>query len=120
MKLLRPLLATIAAIALLAWLMPNVRYGNLTTLILAGGVLTLLQKLLQPLLKILFLPINLVTLGFFSVLINVFLLWLATYLVPGFVIEPVVVLGVHLNGFFTLLLISSLIGFTQSLIASIL
>lgn len=120
MKLLQPIIASIASIAILSWLMPNVGYHNITTLIFAAIVLTLLQRIIEPILKALFLPINVVTLGLFSLVINVFILWLATYLVPGFVIEPVVLLGVHLNQFFSLLLISFLLSFCQSILGRIL
>jgi len=38
---------------------------------------------------------------------------LVTYFVPGFNIEPMIVLGIRLNQFFTLLFVSTLIGFCQ-------
>lgn len=120
MKFIKAFIVTTLTIALLAWLFPNISYGNSVNLILAGLVLTLLDKLIRPLLKILFLPINIVTLGLFSLVINVFILYLATYLVPGFVISNVIVLGVHLNQFMSLLLASALIGFVQGAFAMIL
>jgi putative membrane protein len=79
-------------------------------------VLTLLQKVAKPVLNLLFLPVNLVTLGLFSLVINVALLWLATYLVPGFEIQSMVIAGVELNQFFSLLVVSFLISFLQSFI----
>lgn len=120
MKLLKPLISTGLTIVMIAWAFPAISYKNITTLILASVVLTLLQKIAKPVLKILFLPINVVTLGFFSLVINVFILWLATYLVPGFVIDNMVFLGVHLNQFFSLLLISFFIGFLQGVLGFIL
>jgi len=121
MKLLKPIIVSIVTIAILAWLMPNISYGsNWITLIIAALVLTLLNKIAKPILKILFLPINIVTLGLFSTVINVLILWLATYFVPGFVIVPVVIMGFHLNQFFTFLLMSALISMTQSIISFVL
>lgn len=120
MGLLKPIISSIAAIAFLAWLLPNVAYSNLSTLIIAGIVLTLLQKIVKPILNFLFLPINIVTLGIFSVIINVFIIWLAIYLVPGFTIEPLVVFGLHLNQFFSLLLVAFLIALVQSFVTAIL
>lgn len=114
MNLLKPIVVTAATIFLLAWFLPSVNYADWVTLLIASLVLTLLQKIARPVLNILLLPINIVTLGLFSVVINISLLWLATYLVPGFSIDPMVVMGVQLNGFFTLLLVSVLIGFFQS------
>jgi putative membrane protein len=120
MKVLRPILITAITIALLAWVLPTVGYVNLVTLILASLVLTILQKLIKPILKILFLPINIVTLGLFSLVINVFLLWLATFLVPGLNIQPMVINGLALGEFGTLLLISFLISFIQNILKKIL
>lgn len=120
MKFIKAVLSSIITIAILAWFFPNINYGNSVTLIIAGIVLTLLEKLLRPVLKILFLPINVVTLGLFSLVINVFILYLATYLVPGFEINNVIILGIHLNQFFSLLLASAMIGFLQGAFALIL
>lgn len=120
MKFIKAVIVSILTIAILAWLFPNIRYNNSVTLIVTGIILTLLEKILRPLLKILFLPINVVTLGLFSLVINVFILYLATYFVPGFVINNVVIFGIHFNQFFSLLLASSLIGFFQGAFALIL
>ncbi len=120
MKLLKPIIVLIATIAILAWALPNVGYSNLVTLIMAGIVLTLLEKVMKPILKFLFLPINVATLGFFSIIINVFILWLVTYLVPGFNIQPMIILGLRLNQFFTLLFVSTLIAFVQNIVSFIL
>ncbi|MGD9129742.1 MAG: phage holin family protein [Candidatus Woesebacteria bacterium] len=116
MKLLKPIIITILTILILAWAIPTVSYLNWTTLILAGVVLTLLQKIAKPVLKILFLPINIVTLGLFSIVINVALLWLATFLVPGFQIQAMSILGIKLGFIGTLVVISFAISFLQSLI----
>jgi putative membrane protein len=120
MNFIKAVISSILTIAILAWFFPNINYSSSITLVIAGIVLTLLEKLLRPVLKILFLPINIVTLGFFSLVINVFILYLATYLVPGFAISNVVVFGIHLNQFFSLLLASSLIGFLQGAFALVL
>jgi putative membrane protein len=118
--MVKSIIISILTIAILAWFFPNISYSSSVTLILAGIVLTLLDKLVRPLLKILFLPINIVTLGFFSLVINVFILYMATYFVPGFVISEVVVFGVQLNHFFSLLFASALIGFLQGTFAMLL
>jgi len=120
MFFLRPVLATAATIFLLAWILPTISYSNLTTLVIASVVLTILQKIIRPVLSLLFLPINLVTLGLFSMVINVALLWLATYLVPGFEIRSMILAGVALNQFWSLLVVSFLISFCQNLIGFLL
>lgn len=114
--MLRPILRTGLTLFILSRIFPSITFTNWMALIIAAAVVTALNALGKPVLKILFLPINVITLGLFSTVINVFLLWLATYLVPGFIIHSVVLGGVTLNWFFTLLLVSVLIGFLTSLI----
>ncbi|MEN8252859.1 MAG: phage holin family protein [Patescibacteria group bacterium] len=120
MNLLKPIIKSAVTIFILAWALPTVSYQDWATLLIAAVVLTLLQKIVRPILNILFLPINMVTLGLFSLVINVSLLWLATYLVPGFSIEASNIAGIELNQFFTLVLISFLLGFLQSFVGFVL
>jgi putative membrane protein len=117
MKLLKPLISTGLTIFLVSYLLPTVSFSdNWVTLVLAAIVLTLLQKIIKPILKILFLPVNVITLGLFSLVINVTVLWLATYLVPGFRIENMILFDQHLNHFFSLLVVSFVLGVTQSVV----
>jgi putative membrane protein len=120
MKVFRSIFITAITIAILAWALPTISYMNLITLLLASLVLTILQKIAKPVLKLLFLPINIVTLGLFSFVINVFLLWLATYLVPGFRIQPMVISGIALGEFGSLLVVSVIISLTQNILHKLL
>ena len=117
---MRSILITAITIAILAWALPSISYMNWVTLLLASLVLTLLQKVAKPVLKLLFLPINIVTLGLFSLVINVFLLWLATYLVPGFRIQPMIIFEIALGEFGSLLLVSIIISTIQNILHKIL
>ncbi len=114
MGFLKAVINTGLTLFILAYFLPTVSYMDWSTLIIAAIVFTLVHKIIKPILKLLFLPINIITLGFFSLVLNVILLWLVTYLVPGFRIAPMVILGVEFNQFFSLLIISALIGFIQS------
>jgi putative membrane protein len=114
--MIKPILITGFSIFILAWLLPSISYLNWTTLIIASIVLTLLQKIVRPVLSILFLPINIITLGIFSWVINVLIIWLATVIVPGFHIDQVVLFGFQFGIFFSLAFVSFLLGLIQSLI----
>lgn len=116
----RPLIRTGLVLGLLAWFFPSISFSNWVTLAIASLVITILFSLISPILKIIFLPINVVTMGFASIVINILLLWLATYLVPGFTIEPTIFFGIALNEFFTLLLVSTLITFFQGIVKLVL
>ncbi|MDE1919442.1 MAG: phage holin family protein [Patescibacteria group bacterium] len=54
--------------------------------IIAAVVLGALNLFVRPILVILTLPINILTLGLFSLVINALLVMLASYVVPGFLV----------------------------------
>lgn len=120
MKLLKPFLATAITLLILAYFLPTIGFLHWTTILIAAVILTLLDLIIKPILKLLFLPINIITFGLFAVVINVGLLWLATYLVPGFYISEMSLFGVELNYFFSLLFVSTILGFLQGLIGLVL
>lgn len=77
--------------ALALWLTSEVVGGisadSTLTLFVAALVLGILNAVIRPVLLILTLPINLVTLGLFTLIINGAMLKLAAWLVPGFHVE---------------------------------
>lgn len=83
-----------AAILLSSLLVPGIRVDSTLTAFLAAGVLGLINIFIKPVLLILTLPLNIITLGFFSFIINAFLLKLVAYFVTGF----------EVNGFLAALL----------------
>jgi putative membrane protein len=52
--------------------------------LLAGLVLALINAVVRPVLKIITLPLTLLTLGLFLFVLNAFCLWLTSAVVPGF------------------------------------
>lgn len=62
--------------------------GGWPTYLFAAAVLTGIIIFIKPLLKLLFLPINFLTLGFFSWIINVVVLYLLTLFVSQIKIIP--------------------------------
>jgi putative membrane protein len=115
-KFLRPFLVTGLTLALLAWLLPNISVTDWTTIVVAAVVFTLVNLIVKPVLKLLTLPINILTLGIFSVFLNIGLLMLSLWLVPGFVVTPLTIGGVQLTQFMTLIVLSILIGLGQSVV----
>lgn len=65
----------------------------------AGFALSLLMLIVRPLLKILFIPINLITFGLLSWIINVIVIYLLTIFVPSVVIREWTFPGVSYFGF---------------------
>lgn len=118
--MLKPFLNTAITLWILSYFMPTIRFSDWTTLIIASLVMVFVQKIIKPVIKILFLPVNLVTFGLFSIVINVAMLWLVTYLVPGFEISNMIVFGIHLSRFASILFASILIGFVQGFVTLVL
>jgi len=72
---------------------------GVATVFLAGSVLALLMLIVQPILKILFIPINILTFGLLSWMINVIVLYLLTVFVPEIHVSPWVFPGATWAGF---------------------
>lgn len=80
-----------AAVAFTTWLLnPYIRIEGadyLSTVVLVGLVLGLLNALLRPIIIFLTLPATLITFGLFLIVINAGMLWLTDMIVPAFAIE---------------------------------
>ena len=88
-----------------AYIVPGFRIDNFTTALVVVIILGVLNLFIKPLLLFFTLPINLLTLGLFTFVINALLLELAAYLVPK---------GVHINSFLTALIAAVVIGFLSA------
>ena len=73
------------AIFIAAQLIPGVDV-TLCGAILLAVVLGLINIFLKPIITLLTLPLNIVTLGLFSLVVNALLIMLAGFVVPGFVV----------------------------------
>ncbi len=82
-KLLLNSLAVFAAAAIL----PGVRLNNFFTAIVVAIVLGLVNTVIRPILFLLTLPINILTLGLFTFVIIGCLTLLVSYIVPGFEVD---------------------------------
>ncbi|MCU0566136.1 MAG: phage holin family protein [Oculatellaceae cyanobacterium Prado106] len=89
---------------------PGVTIASFPVALLAGVSIGLVNAFVKPVLSLLSLPVNILTLGGFSLIVNGFCFWLATLLVPGFavhgllafILAPVVLslATTFLNGYF--------------------
>ncbi|MDP2668934.1 MAG: phage holin family protein [bacterium] len=84
MKILHWVVSAIA-IGVAAYFIPGVTVSPIGALILVI-VLALINILIKPLVIILTLPINILTLGLFTFVINALLIMLAGFIVPGFAV----------------------------------
>lgn len=74
-----------------AYLVSGVHVQDFMSALLASIVLALVNTFIRPILKVLTLPITLLTLGLFSLIINALMIMLVDVLVPGFVVDGFVV-----------------------------
>jgi putative membrane protein len=76
---------SIVAILLAAYLIPGVEVTPLGAVILAV-VLGIINIFIKPVLRLLTLPLTILTLGLFSLVLNALLVLLADLIVPGFTV----------------------------------
>lgn len=82
------------SIYFLSLIFTGLKFDSLLTLVQAAIILGLLNTFVKPILSLLTLPINLVTFGLFSLVLNIFILFLVTKMVPGFKLAPFTLGGV--------------------------
>ena len=86
LKLLLHVVATAGAILLIARYIPGIAVADLTTAVIVALVWGLISLTVKLVLKLLTLPINILTLGLFSLVLNALLFWLVAVFVPGFTV----------------------------------
>ena len=105
--LVRWLILTVA-IMLTAYLMDGIEVKGFGSAIAAAAILGVLNAFFRPILLILTLPINVLTLGLFTFIINALLLMMASGVISGFVVR----------GFWTAVFGSLLISVVSWLLSS--
>jgi len=75
-----------AALFAVVHIFPHIQVSNWQTLLVAALILGLLNAFLRPIVVILTLPINILSLGLFTLVINCLMFYLASRFVPGFTI----------------------------------
>ncbi|MBM3221367.1 MAG: phage holin family protein [Candidatus Rokubacteria bacterium] len=80
-------LVNAAAILLAAHVVPGIHVRSLTTALVAGLVLGLVNAIVRPVLVVLTLPLTLLTLGLFLLVLNALCLWLTSVVVAGFTVQ---------------------------------
>lgn len=85
MIVLRWLLSAIT-LFLVSLAIPGIHVASVWSALIAALVLGILNVLIKPILKLLTLPITILTLGLFSFVINGLMLWLTSTIVQGFAV----------------------------------
>lgn len=98
--ILRAIFLNLVSLYLVAMFYSGLTIDNKPAVYFAAAVVwTLLNKIVKPIIKLLLLPINLLTLGLFSWVVNVITLFLLTYFIKGVAIHAYTFPGIAYQGF---------------------
>jgi putative membrane protein len=102
--------ANALAVLVAARFVPGVIYGyEPVSLLKIAVILALANAFIKPVLKLLFSPLILLTLGLFIIIINIFMVWLAAYFAPELSITGIA-------AYFWTMLVVSLFNFAASIL----
>ena len=87
MRLIIKIILNMFALLVVVNIVPGTNITQWGTLIAVALVIAVLNAIIKPVLIILTLPINILTLGLFTLIINAFLMYLSSVLVKGFYVE---------------------------------
>ncbi|OGI00261.1 MAG: hypothetical protein A2104_01765 [Candidatus Melainabacteria bacterium GWF2_32_7] len=99
------------AVMLVAFIVPGIQVGGFLAALIAALVIGIINLFIRPIVMALTLPINLLTLGLFTFVINALLLWFVGAITPGFTVEGFVP---ALLGSLLLSILSVLINWTSA------
>lgn len=102
------LLATALSLLVVDIIFPGVVLANFPAAMIAALVIGLINSGVRPFLSLLSLPINVLTLGAFTLVINGLCFWLASVLVPGF----------HVGGLIAFLIAPVVLSFVNTFISN--
>lgn len=97
------------ALYIVSWLLPGVILSDFVSALIAVLVIGLVNVFLKPILLLLTLPINLITLGLFTFVINALLLLLAARITDGF----------QVDGFLTAIFASILLSIISTMLQTL-
>ncbi|MBI5123592.1 phage holin family protein [Candidatus Roizmanbacteria bacterium] len=102
-------LASALVVILASYILPGVRVASFWSALWVALVLGIFNIFLKPLLILLTLPINILTFGLFTIVINAILVLLAARFVPGFTVD----------GFWSAVLFSLLVSIINIIVAKL-
>lgn len=87
MKIILKWLVAALAILAAAYFIPGITVASFKIAAIAALVLGIINLTLRPILRLITLPLTLITVGLFSLVVNALCFWLVTFFVNGFVIS---------------------------------
>jgi len=87
MRLLLRWLISAFVLMLVAYYVPGITVVSFYAALIAALILGLINAVIRPLVVLLTLPVNILTLGLFTLIINALMFWLASSVVKGFYVS---------------------------------
>ena len=87
MRLLLRWLISALTLMLVAYYVPGITVVSFYSALVAALILGLINALIRPLVMLLTLPVNILTLGLFTLVINTLMFWLASSIAKGFYVS---------------------------------
>lgn len=84
MKIIIRWLVSAISLIIVAYFVPGISFSSFWIVLLTALVLGIINAVIRPIILILTLPINILTLGLFTFIINALMFWLVYLMVPGF------------------------------------
>lgn len=109
-RILIKILANFIGIYLATWLFPVIRLDDWQTALWAGTILGVVNLFIRPLLLLLMLPFNLITMGLLTIIINTWMIMLTDSMLEG----------LKIPGFWLTLLVSLIISIINITLQSLL
>lgn len=75
------------ALIFTAWIIPGIEVSSFLSAMFACVIIALINTFVKPVLQLVTLPINFLTVGLFSFVLNALLLMLAGWITPGLEVE---------------------------------
>ena len=80
-------LGTALSLLVVDIIFPGVNIATFPAAMIAGVVIGLVNSFIKPILSLLTLPLNIISLGLFSLVVNGICFWLASLFAPGFTVS---------------------------------
>lgn len=109
MNFLVNMIISAIAVAISAFLIPGIHVDGFFSALLVAVILALLNRIVKPVIVLFTLPITFLTLGIFYLVINVMMVYLASWVLGG---------GFVVEGFFSALFFSIVLSVVNSILDS--
>ena len=87
MSIIVKILVVALSLLVIEWIVPGISIDGFYTALIAAVILGILNLIIRPILILLTLPINIITLGLFTFVINAFLFMFVASFVDGFSVD---------------------------------